>query len=590
MKIFEGHSFHIPVLGVGYSMDTPANVAPYGISSVISLVDDALMEKLREFYCKKFDLPFTAISKKVEDCRAKRITSYLNTMETVVNKKVELVKASLSGVGGELEKYYDMLPEAAELKKKFNKLGFKKSLTDELKNWVNDKLPVGSIDVNIMTKLDQVNKKDGKELPIEYNDAHAALRGFANSNLSSSLVLSAGMSPRLYSYIENFKDFFPDVSGQIKKKIILKVSDFRSALVQGKMLAAKGLWVSEYRIESGVNCGGHAFPTNGVLFGPILDEFRLNRKKLFDTCIDLYKSALQKKALVQPQNEPELKITAQGGVGNFEEHQLLLDYYNMDSVGWGSLFMLVPEVISIDTETMNLLAKGKEKDYYYSGLSPLGVPFNSIKGASMSKLRLAMAAEGKAGMPCTKGFLRYNTEYTEKPICTSSRQYQSKKLAELEELNLPEKEYKKAFDKITEPECLCVGLGISTLQSKEIEVQPTDKVTVCPGPNLAYFSKISSLKEMVDHIYGRINLLDKGYRPHLFLKELNMYLDIFKEQVENFQKNIDDNKAKRNLVKFKQNLVDGIDYYKILFAEKKKDVVEELENLLKKYPVLEKEL
>ncbi|WP_204273676.1 hypothetical protein [Draconibacterium mangrovi] len=590
MKIFEGHSFHIPVLGVGYSMDTPVNVAPFGISSVISLVDDSLMETIREFYCKKFDLPFTAISKKVDDHRAKRITSYLNTMEEIVNKKVDGLKASLSNVGGELEKYYDMLPEASELKKKFNNLGFKKSVTEELKKWVNEKLPVGSIDVNIMTKLDQVNKKDGEELPIEYNDAHAALRGFANSNLSSSLVLSAGMSPRLYSYIENFKDFFPDIKGKIKKNIILKVSDFRSALVQGKMLAAKGLWVSEYRIESGVNCGGHAFPTNGVLFGPILDEFRLNRQKLFDTCVEVYKTALQKKELSQPATEPDMKITAQGGVGNVEEHNLLLDHYNMDSVGWGSPFMLVPEVISIDTETMNLLADGKEKDYYYSGLSPLGVPFNSIKGASMSNLRLAMAADGKAGMPCTKGFLKYNTEYTEKPICTSSRQYQSKKLQELEELNLPESKYKKAYDKIIEPECLCIGLGISMLQSKGFEVKENEKVTVCPGPNLAYFSKISSLKEMVDHIYGRINLLDKGYRPHMFLKELSMYLDIFKERIEAFQQNTDDVKEKRNLVKFKSNLQEGIEYYKNLFGEKKKDVVLELEKLIQKYSVLNVEL
>jgi hypothetical protein len=36
----------------------------------------------------------------------------------------------------------------------------------------------------------------------EFNDAHAAVR--LNSTVVSSLVLSAGMNPRLYSYIENF--------------------------------------------------------------------------------------------------------------------------------------------------------------------------------------------------------------------------------------------------------------------------------------------------------------------------------------------------------------------------------------------------
>ncbi|MCY1719503.1 hypothetical protein OU798_04070 [Prolixibacteraceae bacterium Z1-6] len=588
MKLFEGHSFHIPVMGVGYSIDTPINVAPFGISSVISLVDDGTIEIMREFYCKKFDLPFKAISKKVDDFRAKRISSYLNLVEEIVNKKVDELKNAASKTTGELEKYFDMLPDTSTLKQKFAEK--KRSTAEDLSKWVQEKLHPGSIDVNIMTKLDQAHYKDGEQLPIEHNDAHAALRGYANSNLNSSLVLSAGMSPRLYSYIENFKDFFPDVKGKIKKKIILKVSDFRSAFIQGKMFAAKGLWVSEYRIESGVNCGGHAFPTNGILFGPILEEFKQNRKKLFDTCIEAYKSALTKKEMAQPAEEPGLIVTAQGGVGTSEEHNFLIYEYNMDSVGWGSPFMLVPEVVSIDTETMNLLAKGKEDDYYYSGLSPLGVPFNSIKGASMSLRRLQLAKEGKAGTPCSKGFLRYNTEYTEQPICTSSRQYQAQKLKELDEMNLPEAEYKKVYDKIIEPECLCVGLSVSTMLSKGMEMKPAEKVTVCPGPNLAYFSKISTLKEMVDHIYGRTNLLDKGYRPNMFIKELSMYLDVFKKQMEEFQKNVEDVKEKRNLTKFKKNLFDGIDYYRELFTEKKKEVVEELDRLLKKYPVLDIEL
>jgi hypothetical protein len=30
------HAFHIPVLGLGFSIDTPLKVARYGISSVIS--------------------------------------------------------------------------------------------------------------------------------------------------------------------------------------------------------------------------------------------------------------------------------------------------------------------------------------------------------------------------------------------------------------------------------------------------------------------------------------------------------------------------------------------------------------------------
>jgi len=586
MKLFEGHSFHIPVLGLGYSIDTPIQVAPYGISSVISLVDDSLTERMREFYCNKFDIPFKKITKEVEDFRAVRITSYLNVVDEIVKRKVAELKNSVSQVGGEFEKYVSLLPDSATLKDKFNLAQKSREAADELTKWVHEKLHIGDIDVNIMTKLDKVNYLNGEELPIEYNDAHAALRGFANSNLQSSLVLSAGMSPRLYSYLEHFKDFFPDKNGTLKKKIILKVSDFRSAFVQGKILAGKGLWISEYRIESGVNCGGHCFPTQGILFGPILEDFKKNKKLLFDTCIDIYQTALQKKELPSPAVTPELKVTAQGGVGTAEEQDMLLNHYDLDSVGWATPFMLVPEVISIDNETLNLLAKAKEDDLYYSGLSPLGVPFNSVKGASMSIQRIAMAQRGEAGTHCTKGFLKYNTEYTDKPICTSSRKYQTLKLKELEEMQLPADEHKKAYDQIIERECLCIGLGISTLMSKDIQVKPTDKVTVCPGPNLAWFSKISTLKEMVDHIYGRINLLDDRYRPHMFLKELSMYLDTFKERVEEFLRNPEDAKELKSLTQFRDNLFQGIEYYKELFAEKKKEVVEDLEQLVNKYSVL----
>lgn len=583
MKIFEGHTFHIPVLGVGYSIDTPINVAHLGISSVISLVDDSTIEKMREFYSQKFDIPFRKITREVEDFRAVRITSYLNLVDDIVKRKVAELKNSALQAGSEIEKYIQLLPDSSQIKEKFNLAQKSREAANEFRKWIDEKLHVGSIDVNIMTKLDKVNSKNGVELPVEYNDAHAALRGFANSKLNSSLVLSAGMSPRLYSYLENFKDFFPDVNGFIKKKIILKVSDFRSALVQGKIFAGKGLWVSEYRIESGVNCGGHCFPTNGILFGPILEEFRQKRDQLFQTCIEIYQSALNKKEIPQPVETPEIKITAQGGVGTSEEHEFLLNHYGMDSVGWATPFMLVPEVISIDNETLEILAKAKEDDLVYSGLSPLGVPFNTVKGVSMSLYKMELAKNGKPGYNCTKGFLKYNTEYTEKPICTSSKEYQRKKLKELAEQNLPEAEYLKNYEKIVERECLCNGLSTSTLISKNIEVKPNFKVTCCPGPNLAWFSKVSTLKEMVDHIYGRISLLDDRHRPHMFLKELGMYLDIFKERVETLLKNPGDTKEQKQLAGFKENLLEGINYYNELFAEKKKEVVEELEQLIQKY-------
>jgi len=44
------HSFHIPVMGIAFTIDSPIKIAKYGISSVISIVDDFLIEKMNEYY------------------------------------------------------------------------------------------------------------------------------------------------------------------------------------------------------------------------------------------------------------------------------------------------------------------------------------------------------------------------------------------------------------------------------------------------------------------------------------------------------------------------------------------------------------
>ncbi|MFT7427062.1 MAG: hypothetical protein ACI9O5_003021, partial [Algoriphagus sp.] len=140
---------------------------------------------------------------------------------------------------------------------------------------IKSKIVPGRIDVNIMTRVDKMNyDKEGNPLPREYSDALSALKGFAKSKIEGSVVFSAGMNPSLYGYTENFGCFFPDHMGKTQKGIILKVSDYRSALIQGKFFAKKGLFVSEFRIESGLNCGGHAFATDGFLIGTILEEFK----------------------------------------------------------------------------------------------------------------------------------------------------------------------------------------------------------------------------------------------------------------------------------------------------------------------------
>ena len=68
-------------MGTGFSIDTPVKVAKYGISSVISLVDDVLIEEMRKYYCQKTGENYVPITKYDEDYRARRITAYLDLVD-----------------------------------------------------------------------------------------------------------------------------------------------------------------------------------------------------------------------------------------------------------------------------------------------------------------------------------------------------------------------------------------------------------------------------------------------------------------------------------------------------------------------------
>lgn len=580
-----GHSFHIPVMGTGFTVDTPVKVAHLGISSVVSIVDDTLLEKMRELYCNKLSLPFLPISEKTKDFRAERITSYLNLIDEIVKEKFENLKTSVQEKKEDLEEYLDMLPDFSEVKKEFKEKFDGNSYIKEAKEWLSNHLPLGAIDVNIMTKLDKDNFYEGEQLPAEYNDAHAALRGFAMSNLDSSMVLSAGMNPRLYGYLDQFEDFYPDKTGYIKKKIVLKVSDYRSALIQGKYLAKKGIWISEFRIESGLNCGGHAFATEGFLMGPILEEFKANRDELTKTLNEILFQALKGKERVCPETDLNIKVTAQGGVGTAKEQEFLMTHYNLDSIGWGTPFLLVPDVCNVDEDTLHLLEEAKEKDLALSHASPLGVRYNNLLGNTRDINVLKNFAENKPGSPCTKKYMICNTEFTEKPICTASIQYQKLKLADLKEKNLQKQEYEKEVSLLLEKTCLCKGLSASSFLVNQIDTKADgDGVSICPGPNLAYFSKRVKLKEMVDHIYNRTNLIVRTDRPHMFIKEMNMYIDYLKEQIDELHNPVA--KQLRSLEKYKQNLLTGVDYYKDLsnnitgkFKNMKSQVGNDLEKL-----------
>ncbi|MBL7682106.1 MAG: hypothetical protein JNK00_02005 [Flavipsychrobacter sp.] len=559
------HKFHIPVLGIGYSIDTPVKVARYGISSVISIMDDELVENMRKYYCNEINEPYIPIPVSDTDYRAKRITAYLNLINKIINTQVSELSNLPFDDDNDIVKYFELLPDHSASKRKYLQMinleagDVRTALENELRTIIQ----AGSIDVNIMAKVDKINTNaNGELLPVEYSDALSSLRGYANSELNSSIVFSAGYNPRLYNYIETFKDFFPDENGSLKKRIILKVSDYRSALVQGKILAKKGLWVSEFRIESGLNCGGHAFATEGYLLGPILEEFKNKKSELFSDIYALCSVAHTDKGIQSFVEQPNIKITVQGGIGTSAENNFLFEHYMVDGTGWGSPFLLVPEATNVDDYTLAKLVAAKKEDYYLSHASPLGVPFNNFRNSSSESQRRERIAKHRPGSPCYKKYLISNTEFTEEPICTASRQYQHLKIKQLKEKNLPVDLLESMLNDVTEKDCLCEGLSTPALLKEGLPLShKLSAVTICPGPNLAYFSGVFSLSQMVSHIYGRINVLNSLKRPNMFINELNLYIDYLRNEI----KKIDlTPKQTKYYQTFKANLINGIDYYKQL--------------------------
>ena len=83
------HQFHIPVMGLAFTIDSPVKVAQYGISSVISIMEDRLIEMMRKHYYAYINEQFLPISTKEENYREKRITDYLNLVSRIVLEQIE---------------------------------------------------------------------------------------------------------------------------------------------------------------------------------------------------------------------------------------------------------------------------------------------------------------------------------------------------------------------------------------------------------------------------------------------------------------------------------------------------------------------
>ena len=112
--------------------------------------------------------------------------------------------------------------------------------------------------------------------------------------------------------------------------------------------------------------------------GPILEEFKTNKQELINCLFEIYSAALSNKNK-RCTHPPELNISVQGGIGTYEEDDFLHRHYSMESTGWGTPFLLVPEATTVDDNTLKLLCEAKEKDVVLSSNSPLGVKFYYLK-------------------------------------------------------------------------------------------------------------------------------------------------------------------------------------------------------------------
>ena len=560
-------------MGISFSSDTPIRVARYGISSVVSIMDDLLAEHLRRYYSQLEGEPFEEIPADSEDSRARRITEYLNLMGKIVARQVKALQAAPFKKGSEITRYFEMLPDGSWLKGKYAEMLASKD-SDERKRLEEELRPLatpGSIDVNIMTKVDKDNYKDGEKLAPEFSDAMSILRGFAKSNLESAVVFSAGLNPRLYAYAAKFRDFFPGEDGTLMKKIVLKVSDFRSAIIQGKFLAKHGLWVSEYRVESGLNCGGHTFSTSGSLMGPILEEFRKGRQELIDGTFKMLKRGLKSVGIECPEEPFGVKVTVQGGIGVPEEDALLRKHYGVDGTGWATPFLLVPEAVVVDDEHSRKLMDATEDDVVLSKSSPFGIPFWTLRNSASEIHKRKLVEAGEPGAPCTRGILKLNSEFPGKPLCAGSKTYIKKKLAAIEAGGYDDEQKRLLREETLDKACICVDLAGAADRKFGFNKDATP--CFCPGPNIAYFDRTYSLEEMVSHIYGRINLLkDKTNRPHMFIKELMLSVDHLREELERYGLRLS-TRTPKYFREFRDGLIEGIEYYHALaedFIEEKK--------------------
>ncbi|MDD3194883.1 MAG: hypothetical protein PHU68_03685, partial [Paludibacter sp.] len=161
-------------------------------------------------------------------------------------------------------------------------------------------------------------------------------------------------------------------------------------------------------------------------------------------------------------------------------------------------------------------------------------------------------------------------------------------------LGLSDEELEERKANVLAKDCLCVGLSnAASLHHDELFLKNNKAVNICPGPNIVNYTNIVSLPTMIDHIYGRTELVTNKQRPHVFIAEMAIYLRFLKKELVDGKGDTQDRKRKNYYELFLHNLSEARNYYQSLydaavitkagFAEALQQFGEEISGIRKAY-------
>jgi len=194
-------------------------------------------------------------------------------------------------------------------------------------------------------------------------------------------------------------------------------------------------------------------------------------------------------------------------------------------------------------------------DVYLSNNSPMGIPLWNLQNSPSEQVKHQRIINGTPGVSCKKGYLRLEVSSMGRPICAASAEYQKMKI---DGIDNDSPQYTEAINNITSKSCICHELGGSIL--KKYKIDDSVPAAICPSQSIRYFKKKTQLKELVDHIYGRLNLIADSTYTHMLLNELLINIEYLNKSLLP-SCNDGSIRHRQQVIDTVNNLLSGIKYY-----------------------------